>query len=368
MKLTNTTRWTRINWGIIIPAFILVLISLATLYSLEINQAAPDYSLLKHQLAAAFIGLAVMVGLVFVDFRVFRDWSYLIYIAGCLILLAVLFWGIEIRGTRGWFSVGSFTFQPVELFKIALIIGLAKFFAGNLNINKWGNILKALGLIGLPALMIYQQPDFGSLLVVLVIWFAMLAVVKLRPYYILLVILGALLLGALGWQFWFAPYQQDRITSFLHSFVSPQEASYHVRQSKIAVGSGRLWGRGLGLGTQSSLNFLPEQESDFIFAVISESLGLLGGALVILLYVFLLWRILRLANQVRSDFGSLLAIGIFAWFAFQGLSNIGMNLGLMPVFGVPLPFLSYGGSSLVMTLGAIGILESVSLYSLRNSD
>ena len=214
-----------------------------------------------------------------------------------------------------------------------------------------------------PTILIYAQPDLGSLIVLICIWVVMMVVMKLRAYYLLVFFLTGLTILAFAWQFWFKPYQRERIDNFITSISSPMDASYHVRQAQIAVGSGRWIGRGLGLGTQSSLNFLPEQATDFIFAVIAESLGFLGAVLVIALYTYFLYRIWKLARYLKDDFAALLTVGIFAWFAFQGLANIAMNLGLIPVFGVPLPLVSYGGSSLLVSLLAIGILESVSIRS-----
>jgi len=368
MKLTATSKWAKLDWGIIVCSAILILISLATLYSLELNQASPDYALLKHQALAAVIGAGLLIFLVFIDFRFFKDYAYFLYLLGCLMLVLVLIFGVKINNTTGWFSIANFTFQPVELFKIILIIALAKFYSSVRDVNDPWTLIKAVSFLVIPIVLVYLQPDLGSLIVLIVIWFSMLFVMKLRSLYIIFAIAGVIITSVFAWQFMLAPYQKERVSSFWSSFVNPATASYHVQQSRIAIGSGRLWGRGLGLGTQSSLNFLPEQETDFIFAVISESLGFLGGSLVIVIYAFLLFRILNLTKKMKDEFATLLAVGIFSWFAFQGLANIAMNLGLAPVFGVPLPFLSYGGSSLLVGMIAIGLLESASLYSLWETE
>lgn len=365
MKLSTITRWHKLDWGIIISSFFLVLISLAILYSLELNQEAPNFSLLQRQTIAAGIGMACLWFLLFLDFRHIKDFAYILYGLGIIILLAVLPLGITARGTTGWFSIGGFHFQPVEIFKVILIIALAKFYSARSNINQFKTVLLSLLLILGPAVLIYLQPDLGSLMVLAVIWFGYLLVMKLKLSYILIFCSIVLLMFALSWQFFLAPYQKSRILTFIQPESDAAGAGYNVKQSKIAIGSGRLWGRGLGLGTQSSLNFLPEQETDFIFAVICESLGFLGGGLLISLYSFLLWRIIRLTAFVKDEFGAFLAFGVFFWFAFQGFANIAMNLGLAPVIGVPLPFVSYGGSSLLACLIAIGILESVCIYAGR---
>lgn len=363
MKLLVTHRFQRIDWGIIISTLILVLISLATLYSLEINKSQPDYTLLKHQTVAAILGVGLLVACTLIDFRIFKDYAYHLYIAGCALLVLVLIFGQTIRGTTGWFQFAGLTFQPVEAFKIILIIALAKFFSDKTDVNARATLFKAVLWLVVPTILIYAQPDLGSLIVLICIWVVMMVVMKLRPYYLLVFFLTSLTVLAFAWQFWFKSYQRERIDDFLTSISSPMDASYHVRQAQIAVGSGRWIGRGLGLGTQSSLNFLPEQATDFIFAVIAESLGFLGAVLVIALYTYFLYRIWKLARYLKDDFAALLTVGIFAWFAFQGLANIAMNLGLIPVFGVPLPLVSYGGSSLLVSLLAIGILESISIRS-----
>ena len=200
------------------------------------------------------------------------------------------------------------------------------------------------------------------------IWFGFLFVLRLRPLYFGLLILVAIIGSILAWQFALAPYQKDRILTFLKPSLDVSGAGYNVQQSKIAIGSGSFFGRGLGLGSQSSLNFLPEQETDFIFSVISESLGFLGGSLFILLYAFLLFRLLQLLDRVTDEFGVFIVLGVFLWFTFQGFANIAMNLGLVPVLGIPLPLVSYGGSSLMISLLAIGLVESVCLFSPRGEN
>lgn len=367
MKLIATSRWFRLEWGVIISSLFLVFISLATLYSLELNQEVPDFSLLQRQAVAALIGGIGFYLLLHIDYRYFEDYAIALYVAGVLVLIAVLFFGVTVRGTRGWFTLASFTIQPVEFLKIVLIVMLAYFLSRRKDINRFLPLCGSLSIVSVCAALVYLQPDFGSMAVLFVIWFGMLFVMRMRISYILLILGLSFISMLFTWRFMLAPYQRERVTTFLNPTSDISGAGYNVIQSKIAVGSGRLIGRGLGLGPQSTLNFLPEQEADFIFSVISESLGFLGGALVIILYAFLLSRILHLALTLPDEFGALLAVGIFFWFAFQGFSNIAMNMGIAPVFGVPIPFLSYGGSSLLASILAIGILESAVLYSSHTS-
>lgn len=362
MKILLRNRFHNLDWGILISSIFLILIGCATLYSLELNRQQPDFSLLIRQSMAALLGFFLLTVCLFVDFRHFRDYAYILYAIALLMLVAVLIFGATIRGTTGWFSLYGLTFQPVEIFKIFFIVALAKFFSGISAINEPRALLTSLAFLAAPAFLILLQPDLGSLIVLCAIFAGCLFVMKLKRALIFSFVLAALLASGLGWQF-LAPYQKDRIQSYFNQEQNQKGSAYNVTQSKIAIGSGRLFGRGLGLGTQSTLHFLPEEETDFIFAVISESLGFVGGGLLIILYTFLLSRIMRLAKRVSDSFGAEIALGIFFWFAFQGFANIGMNLGLIPVFGVPLPFVSYGGSSLFSSILAVGVLESIAVHA-----
>ncbi|MBI4359651.1 MAG: rod shape-determining protein RodA [Candidatus Jacksonbacteria bacterium] len=362
MRISVYSRFHNFDWEILISSAFLILIGCATLYSLELNKQQPDFSLLIRQASAAFLGFFLLAACLFFDFRHLRDYAYILYGFSLAALIAVLFLGATIRGTTGWFSFSGVTFQPVEAFKIFFIVALAKFFSSIRTLNRPNTLFTALSFLAAPGILILLQPDLGSFIVLCAIFAGYLFLMKLRRVLILSFILATLLAGVIGWQF-LAPYQKDRIQSYFNPEQNQKAGSYNVTQSKIAIGSGRFFGRGLGLGTQSSLHFLPEEETDFIFAVISESLGFTGGGLLIALYAFLLSRIMRLASRAHDAFGSEIAFGIFFWFAFQGFANIGMNLGLVPVFGVPLPFVSYGGSSLLASIVAIGVLESVALFA-----
>jgi len=363
MKLTNITRWKKIDFGILISGIFLVLISLAILYSLELNQEITDFSLLRRQAASAILGAIICLVWFFLDYRHLKDYAFLLYVFGLLLLFGLFLFGVNIRGTTGWFQFGVFSFQPVELFKLILIIFLSSFYLKSSLINNLSIFIKSFLIFFIPAFLVVLQPDLGSLIVLAIIWIGYLFILKLHWQYFLGLILAGLLFFLIAWQFLLAPYQKARITSFIFPEKDIAGSAYNLRQSKIAIGSAGFLGRGLGLGTQSSLRFLPEPETDFIFAVIAESLGFLGACLLIGLYFFLLWRILLLVNRLKDEFAVFLVLGIFFWFAFQGIFNIAMNLGLMPITGIPLPLVSYGGSSLLVSLVALGILESVCIFS-----
>ena len=366
MKLSVYSRFRNFDWGILISGIFLILIGCATLYSLELNNENPDFSLLLRQGAASVLGIFLLIAALFTDFRHLKSYAYILYVLGLIMLASLLVFGATIHGTRGWFALAGITFQPVELFKIFFIIALARFFSSIRTINDPMNLLKLILFLIAPAILILLQPDLGTLIILVAIFAGYLFTAKLKRVFILFFIFITLLGVIASWQF-LAPYQKDRISSFFNPDMNTKGSAYNITQSKIAIGSGRMFGRGLGLGTQSSLHFLPEEETDFIFAVISESLGFVGGGLLILLYTFLLSRIISLANRLDDPFGSLIALGVFFWFAFQGFANIAMNIGLLPIFGVPLPFVSYGGSSLLVSIFAIGVLESAALFSPRKS-
>ena len=276
MKLLSHSRWSYINWGVIIPGCILILFGFATLYSLQINQDVPDFSLIQRQGVAFILGAIVCAGLLFFDFRNIKDYAYLMYIFGIVLLVLLFAFGVTVRGTTGWFRIGGIGFQPIEFFKLVLIITLSKFFSDTRDINTLGSFLKAAFLIALPAFLIYIQPDMGSLFILVGIWFGYLIIMRLKVRYIVLCVLTMVIAVIVAWFFILEPYQKDRIMNFVNPERDIAGSGYNVHQSKIAIGSGSLLGRGLGLGSQSNLNFLPEQETDFIFAVVAESLGFLG--------------------------------------------------------------------------------------------
>lgn len=333
---------------------LLLALGLAELYSSSLSR--PEIvPLFSRQLLGAGLGLVGLVVASLIDFRVYRSWSRLIYIFSVLVLILVLIIGSTIRGTTGWFIFGGFRFQPVELVKFLWVIVLASYLAHvgpPLTFKKTlGAIILAVPLLGL----VLVQPDFGSGFLLIVSLVAMLvAIPKIRGWWlwsittcIIIVIIGS---------FFLKDYQVARIKSVINPQADRLGQGYNVTQSIIAVGAGHLFGRGLGLGTQSQLKFLPEQHTDFIFASIAEELGLLGSLLTIVLWGGWFYRIIRLMSRLRDDFAVLLTIGVLAVFVAQVTFNIGMNIGLFPVVGITLPFVSYGGSSLIVSLTMVGIL------------
>lgn len=353
----------KLDWSIIIAVFFLLALSLATLYSLNLNQEIPNFLKFEKQIIAIAIGVAAILFFIKIDYRFLKDWAYLIYGLGLLSLILVLIWGTANRGVAGWFKIGILNFQPVEIFKIILIIALAKFFSGRLSADSpLKKIIGSLLITALPAAIIIFQPDLGSAIILIIIWFAYLFFINLKKKHILIMFLFILLTASGSYFYILKDYQKQRVLSFIYPKQDTQGAAYQVNQSIIAVGSGRLFGRGLGLGTQSSLKFLPEQETDFIFAVIAEEFGFIGASLIILSLGFILLRTIKIMVAVREPFAALTALGLAIYFLSHTLINIGMNIGFAPIVGVPLPFLSYGGSAILSNLVGIGILESIAAH------
>lgn len=336
---------------------LLVGVGLAELYSSSLvrPELAP---LFWRQLAGFGLGSAVMLVAAFVDYRTYRSWSRLTYFTAFLLLGLVLVFGQTIRGTTGWFRIFGFGFQPIEVVKFMWVIVLASYLTHvgpPLDIKK---TVSATVLLMPLLLLVLLQPDFGSGFLLIVSYMALLvAVPKPKSWWLgmLGVIIAVSLVGAL----FLKDYQRERLQNFLSPQSDPLDSGYNVTQSVIAVGAGGLWGRGLGLGTQSQLKFLPEQHTDFIFASLAEELGLIGGVLVLGLWVGFLGRLIWLARRLRDDFAVLLAVGFFSLFAVQAALNIGMNVGLAPVVGITLPFVSFGSSSLVASLAAAGIMQNL---------
>lgn len=341
---------------------LLVLFGIATLYSIAINAAAEDLLRVNKQIAFALAGVSLAIAVSIVDYRMYGGFSNLFYLFAVLLLVGVLLFGAEIRGTRGWFVVAGVQLQPVEFVKICFVVWWSHFLLKNAHkFREWFTLLFAAGALGLLVGLILLQPDLGSAMVLVAVWVAGLVLTNMSArQWIALVLLGVFAFF-IGWNFVLADYQKSRLTTFLHPTEDPLGEGYNVTQSMIAIGSGKLIGRGLGLGSQSQLNFLPEQETDFIFAVISEELGFVGSGLVLILFALLFWRVTVLMKNARDDFAVFLAFSILTVIFFQVVVNAGMNLGVMPVTGIPLPFLSAGGSSLVSMMILIGLLESIKL-------
>lgn len=348
------------DWILFFIIILLVSLGLMAIYSSTATGDSPNFLYFKKQIIFIAFGLLFLFLISFIDYRYLKIYSIPIYLIGIILLIAVLFLGISIKGTKGWFSIFGQTYQPVELAKIILLIILAKYFSDwHGLVDRWSRVLFSILLVSLMILLVVLQPDFGSALIFFGLFLGLLILVKIKRLYFILIIVLLLLVTFGTWQFILKDYQKERVLTFINPSADPLGKGYQVTQSIIAVGSGQLFGRGLGLGSQSRLNFLPLQQTDFIFAVIAEELGFVGSFLLIGLFAVFFYRLARIAHLAQDDFGFLLAGGIGILFFIQVFVNIGMNLGILPVTGIPLPLVSYGGSSMIASLLAVGILESI---------
>jgi rod shape determining protein RodA len=348
-----------LDWILISAAVLLVLIGLAMLFSSTYGQGIT--SRFTRQIISFALGLGLAIFMARLPYHFLRSYSKLIYAIGLIGLVIVFFSAQIIRGTASRLDLFGFQIQPSELMKVALIIALAAFFA-RIKRPTWRNFAISGMIVLVPVIMVTLEPDIGMAALLLAVWGGFLLFIGIPWRYIFLLVVSSLGVFGIAWHWWFAAYQKQRLLIFLDPTSDPLGAGYNIVQSIIALGSGRILGRGLGHGPQSQLKFLPEQHTDFILASIGEELGFIGIILVLILYGIVLWRILKIATNTSDAFGQLIAIGVF----FSLLSSLavaaGMNMGLVPVTGIPLPFLSYGGSNLLSTFLLLGLVESVHVY------
>lgn len=349
----------RVDWLIFLPALLLSVIGLAAIGSVGLGQAAGGFSGVTKQSVALALGIAVALGLTVANYRVLDHYARAIYLGSLALLVAVLFLGSTVNGTKGWFIVGGWGFQPVEFAKIAFVIILARFVSKHSDLRDLRVLMRSAVLVLAPVALIMLQPDFGGAMGLLGIWFVVAVTVGMSRRHLLAMAAALALVAAVGWGFLLKDYQKDRILTFLDPARAPLSQGYNTTQAKIAIGSGGLFGRGLGYGSQSQLRFLPEAQTDFIFAVVAEELGFVAVAAVFGMFALLVSRALRLARKSEDNFTLCLTVGFTANLAIAAAVNAGMNLGLLPVTGIALPFLSAGGTSLLSTWLAIGLLESV---------
>ncbi len=324
----------------------------------------------ERQLTFAALGIVAAAILASIDHGFYHRHAGKLYGWTLVVLVLVLKLGHESKGAQRWIGMGPFQFQPSEFAKVVLIIVLAVFIVKRREeIRSLKTFALSLAYLAVPMLLIFRQPDLGTSLVLLAIWITMLFVAGTDVRNILLFAGAAAVLGLVAWN---APglmkdYQKTRVISFINPAADPLGSGYHVTQSRIAIGSGQLLGKGYLKGTQRELRFIPEQHTDFVFTVVGEEMGFAGAAGLIALYFILLWRGLNIMAASEDMTGRMLAAGVVGMFLFHVFVNVGMTLGIMPVTGVPLPLFSYGGSSMVSNLMAIGLLEGVSMRRHRIS-
>jgi len=350
------------DWTLLGIVLVIASIGILNLYSATEKLEMLGTPLYLKQIFWLLIGLVVMVTIAFIEYRFYMDFAHIVYIVTFVLLLTVLGYGIITSGAQRWIKIGPLSFQPSEFIKISLILVLARFFHRPPHRN--GYTLKQLSLpfllLFLPMGLILKQPDLGTAIILFLIFFSILIFVKIRWSSLLTIgLVGAAAVPIL-WHF-LKDYQKKRIITFFSPELDPLGAGYHLIQSKIAVGSGGILGKGFMKGTQSKLGFLPEQQTDFIFSALGEEWGLIGSLFVIGLYLALILWGLRIAVQAKDRSGAVAAFGVVAMLFWHTFINIGMVLGIMPVVGIPLPLLSYGGSFVISTLMGVGLLLNVSM-------
>ena len=316
---------------------------------------------LKKQALFTIAGIAVMVLMSVVDYRVYRDFAPMIYIGTCLLLVAVLSpLGSNSKGTQAWFQMGSFQLQPSEWAKVALVVCLAAYTSAHRGRLDGRRLLGILVLAGVPMGLIELQPDLGTDLVFAAILLATVLVAGARPRHIGLMMTAAAVLVFLVFHFGvLKQYQQDRLKAFLDPAGDAQRTTWNLQQAKTAIANGGLTGKGLYKGTQTNLSYVPEQHTDFVFTVVGEELGLVGSAVLLALFALLVWRTWRAAALAKDLCGTLVCVGVLAMLVLQIFENVGMTMGIMPITGIPLPFMSYGGSATIASFAAIGLVQNV---------
>lgn len=355
---------TGLDWVLIVIPLLLVAAGIAIIYSLSPAEEG-RISLAVTQGIYVVLGLGIFAAIASVDYRMFRAAAPVLYGVTLALLVLVLIIGIVQFGARRWIDLGVFQLQPAEPMKMAVIIILAWFFSSREEI-KLADLVAASLFIAVPAFLIFRQPDFGSALVLVLGTTPIFLLSRLRREQ-WIGIIGVILVIVPMLFFSLQPYQRERLETFLDPTKDPFGAGYNVLQSTIAVGSGGLFGRGLGQGSQSTLQFVPVAHTDFIFAGVAEATGFVGSSVLLILFAVLIWRTFRLAIHTQDRFGRLLAAGIGSLWFFSVFINVGMNLGLLPVTGIPLPFVSYGGSSLLTNFILAGALQSMNLRKMRIS-
>ena len=349
------------DWILIGAVLILCAISLLTLYS--INFGKPGFIFFQKQVFFIILGLTAMAAMSFLDSRIFKNYPSLlivIYLVGLALLTSTLIFGKITRGTLSWLKFGEISFEPVELAKLIVVLILAKYFSfRHVEMYRFRHIIVSGIYVLLPTVLILLQPDLGSVMILGVIWIGLVILAGIKIRHLALVLIIAVLIFGFAWVGALKQYQKDRILTFLNPQRDPFGSSYNLIQSKIAIGEGGILGRGLGQGIQGRLDFLPEKHSDFIFAAYAEEWGFLGVIFLLAIYGVLFFRLIRISLHSQNNFSRIFSAGVCLMIFAEVFINISMSLGLMPITGISLPFVSYGGSGLLTHFLALGIVQSI---------
>ncbi len=350
-----------LDWPLVV--FILPILGFGLITMKSFTEETPFFS---HQLLWIAISFSILFLFSFIDFSFLKKTNILVTIFGFFsLLLALLFiTGHVSNGAQSWFSFGAISFQPADIMKLVVILMLAKYFSlRHVEINNFKHIFISGIYAFIPFILVFLQPDFGSAIIIFLIWMGMILVSGISKRHLLIVFGSGIVAFILLWSFVFVPYQKARIINFVEPLSNIHTTGYSVYQSTIAVGSGKVFGKGVGFGTQSRLKFLPEYQTDFIFAAFVEEWGFAGAMIFFVLFGLIIWRILHIALLGISNFETLYGLGLAIFLMSHFIINIGMNIGVMPVTGITLPFMSYGGSHLLTEFIGIGILMGMNRYS-----
>jgi len=344
--------------------FVLIALGLLVLWSISSQGAAPFFSF-KKQVVFLVISICAFFIFSFLDWRIFNSSQLILslYFFSLVLLGVVLFFGDKSSGVAGWFNFGSFSFQPIEIAKLSLIIVLAKYLSSrHLEIWQFRNLLISGTFTFIPMGLIAAQPDLGGAMIFGAIWLGLVFISGIRFKQIIVLLIIFALIAGFSWSFLLKPYQQSRIISFINPQEDPLGSGYNREQALIAIGSGRIFGRGLGWGSQTNLRFLPLAKTDFIFASLAESLGLFGVSILLICFLLIFYRLVIWANTFSNNFCKLFTIGFVIKLLVETFVNIGMNLGLLPIVGIALPFVSAGGSHLLIDFIGLGIINSMIIH------
>lgn len=344
--------------------FVLISLGLLVLWSISSQDSAPFFSF-KKQIVFLVISICAFFVFSFLDWRIFNSSQFIsfLYFLSIILLIAVLFFGDKSSGVAGWFNFGLFNFQPIEIAKLSLIIILAKYLSSrHLEIWQFRHLLISGSFTFIPVALIAAQPDLGGAMIFGAIWLGLVFISGIRFKQIIILAIIFALVAGLSWSFLLKPYQQSRILSFVYPQEDPLGVGYNREQALIAIGSGRIFGKDLGWGSQTNLRFLPLAKTDFIFASLAESLGLFGVSILLICFLFIFYRLVIWANTFSYNFCKLFTIGFTIKLLIEVFVNIGMNLGLLPIVGIALPFISAGGSHLLIDFIGLGIINSMIIH------
>lgn len=351
--------------GIDVPLMLGVLamgiVSALNLYGI----GGADHTLFQRQLVLMAVGIVVAVTCSLINYRYLKDHTLPVMVLYVLsgLLVASTLWFSEIRNIRAWIIIGGLQFEPSELLKLTLVILMAKYFSQrHVHISQFRHIVASGIYVGVPAAIMLAQPDLGSAAIIMVVWGVMLLSVGINTRHLFLLIITAIVGAYLAWVWALAPYQKDRILAFVDPYKDPTGYGYHIIQSQVAVGSGGLWGQGLGNGSQSTIGFLPEPFNDFAFASLVEQFGLVGAVVVLSLMCLIVWRVLRIGRNSNNNFARLFCVGVATVLFAHTFVSAAVNVGLLPITGIPFSLLSYGGSHLLSMMVALGFVQSIKRY------